>query len=297
MKNSLEKYNQTIKKHIMKQSSKEIQKMFMSMPISETMKNYIRHTGWQFTDSHIATLLYNFPFPYFVTRELLEAIHDNTEDETLKKQLEQRFEVDDLKLAWLKQSMKNTVFTVKSFDLSEMGTFDDYDSAMESVKDFNDEFSIEKTQVLSEDAEPSVQGHSFPLRNMDAENQTDFWDFDSAPETLGAIYFNEEKLIHRFWTITSDNEYIKKVDNLDSSRFENAFVPLPNPFEKGDKVQRLSTGETVVINTSKEQFNDTIARAEKNAAYDYNDTYISFKYNDGEGEKDDLACLFELERI
>ena len=297
MKNSLEKYNQTIKKHIMKQSSKEIQKMFMSMPISETMKNYIRHTGWQFTDSHIATLLYNFPFPYFVTRELLEAIHDNTEDETLKKQLEQRFEVDDLKLEWLKQSMKNTVFTVKSFDLSEMGTFDDYDSAMESVKDFNDEFSIEKTQMLSEDAEPSVQGHSFPLRNMNAENQTDFWDFDSAPETLGAIYFNEEKLIHRFWTITSDNEYIRKVDNLDSSRFENAFVPLPNPFEKGDKVQRLSTGETVVINTSKEQFNDTIARAEKNAAYDYNDTYISFKYNDGEGEKDDLACLFELERV
>ena len=297
MKNSLEKYNQTIKKHIMKQSSKEIQKMFMSMPISETMKNYIRHTGWQFTDSHIATLLYNFPFPYFVTRELLEAIHDNTEDETLKKQLEQRFEVDDLKLEWLKQSMKNTVFTVKSFDLSEMGTFDDYDSAMESVKDFNDEFSIEKTQVLSEGAEPSVQGHSFPLRNMDAENQTDFWDFDSAPETLGAIYFNEEKLIHRFWTITSDNEYIRKVDNLDSSRFENAFVPLPNPFEKGDKVQRLSTGETVVINTSKEQFNDTIARAEKNAAYDYNNTYISFKYNDGEGEKDDLACLFELERV
>ena len=297
MKNSLEKYNQTIKKHIMKQSSKEIQKMFMSMPISETMKNYIRHTGWQFTDSHIATLLYNFPFPYFVTRELLEAIHDNTEDETLKKQLEQRFEVDDLKLEWLKQSMKNTVFTVKSFDLSEMGTFDDYDSAMESVKDFNDEFSIEKTQMLSEDAEPSVQGHSFPLRNMNAENQTDFWDFDSAPETLGTIYFNEEKLIHRFWTITSDNEYIRKVDNLDSSRFENAFVPLPNPFEKGDKVQRLSTGETVVINTSKEQFNDTIARAEKNAAYDYNDTYISFKYNDGEGEKDDLACLFELERV
>ncbi len=82
----------------MKQSSKEIQEMFMTLPFSETMKNCIEETEWQFADSHIATIIYNFPFPYFVRRELLEAIHDNTEDETLKTQLGQRFEVDDLKI-------------------------------------------------------------------------------------------------------------------------------------------------------------------------------------------------------
>ena len=280
----------------MKQSSKEIQEMFMTLPFSETMKNCIEETGWQFADSHIATIIYNFPFPYFVRRELLEAIHDNTEDETLKTQLGQRFEVDDLKIESFKQPLNNTVFAVKSFDFSDIGTFSDFDSAMESVKDYNDEFCIEKIQTLSEEAEPAVKNFSFPFRNMGAENQTEFWDIDSAPDTLGTIYFNEEKLIHRFWSVTPDNEFIRKVDSLDSSRFENAFVPLPNPFDKGDKVQRLSTGETVVINTTKEKFNDIIAKAEKSADYDYDDTYVSFIFNNGEGIKDDLACLFELER-
>lgn len=197
----------------MKQSSKEIQEMFMTLPFSETMKNCIEETDWQFADSHIATIIYNFPFPYFVRRELLEAIHDNTEDETLKTQLGQRFEVDDLKIESFKQPLNNTVFAVKSFDFSDIGTFSDFDSAMESVKDYNDEFCIEKIQTLSEEAEPAVKNFSFPFRNMGAENQTEFWDIDSAPDTLGTIYFNEEKLIHRFWSVTPDNEFIRKVDS------------------------------------------------------------------------------------
>ena len=59
---------------------------------------------------------------------------------------------------------------------------------MESVKDYNDEFCIEKIQTLSEEAEPAVKNFSFPFRNMGAENQTEFWDIDSAlrPEASAA---------------------------------------------------------------------------------------------------------------
>ncbi|MBQ3658140.1 MAG: hypothetical protein II956_15070 [Bacteroidales bacterium] len=92
--------------------------------------------------------------------------------------------------------------------------------------------------------------------------------------------------------------YEERVEHLKeiSSRFENAFVPLPNPFEEGDKVRIVSTGERGVIYGSKASYEEVIERAKQDAFLDYTDTWMTIDFPDG-GTYDSHthASRFDLE--
>lgn len=89
----------------------------------------------------------------------------------------------------------------------------------------------------------------------------------------GGVRFNAENEIIDVW----DNEV--RYPN----KFTNAFIPFPDPFERGDIVRDCISGKIGVVETSQSEWNDYLKRNENNKAYDYSDATLIVQFLDNEG--------------
>ena len=272
----------------------KIQEIFMSLPFSEAMRNCIKETNWKFSDFHIATLIFNNCAHYEERVEHLKEIEHLTDDPNLKKQIQQRLEGDKRVLAQLTTATPNCVFLLQDDKGRVSGVYGEYETALENFT-WDEDFSIAKYQIISNKYKPQFSSGLIGIRDMAAEHQTVFEEDDNIPECLGEINFSSAKEMYSFRDIELDDDLIREIDSLDSSRFENAFVPLPNPFEEGDKVRIVSTGDCGVIFGSKASYEEIIERAKQDAFLDYTDTWLTIHFPNGDEGDHTHTSRFNLE--
>ena len=165
--------------------------------------------------------------PYEKTIALLKQIVAATTDLNLKTQINQRITVDNLQIEKFKETNPKCVFVVQYPDNSIHGIYGEYATALQNSTDLEDDFTIKKYHIISSKFEPVVLHSSLEIRNMDSEHQTEFDSVEDIPDCLGEIEFDKNGELSTFYTCELDNEQTREVENLDSERFENAFVPYP----------------------------------------------------------------------
>lgn len=268
--------------------------LLFSLPdFSKAMKAEIERTDWKFSDFETATIIYNWSLPYEKKTELLKQIAFVTTDLNLKTQINQRFKFDDLQLNKFKETTPNCVFIVQYPDHSIHGTYGDYATAIKNCTEIENGFAIRKYQIISSNLKSVVSQTLVGIRNMDSEHQTEFDSIDKIPNQLGEMVSDKEGNLSTFWTRELDNEQMR-FQNLDSERFENAFVPYPVFFDKGDRV-KVSDDVAGVVSGTKEDYQQIIEQAKTNKIYDYVDTFVRIDF-DGEGDHTHVSpFLMEFE--
>ena len=132
------------------------------------------------------------------------------------------------------------------------------------------------------------------IRDMESEHQTKLEYHDDTPEQFGEMEFDKDGRLSSFYTCEIDNKQTREVENLDSERFENAFVPYPVIFDKGEKVIVPSQGVSGTVYGSKEDYQHIIDEAKTNGLYDFVDTFIRIDFEDGEHTH---ASPFVIEKV
>ncbi|MBP5369341.1 MAG: hypothetical protein J6Z01_12900 [Bacteroidales bacterium] len=270
--------------------------LLFSLPyFSKSMKAEIERTDWKFSDFETATIIYNWSLPYEKKTELLKQIAFVTTDLKLKTQINQRIKFDNLQLNKFKETTPNSVFIVQYSDHSIHGIYGDYATALKSCTDIENGFAIRKYQIISSNIKPVVSQTLVGIRNMNSEHQTEFDSIDKIPYQLGEMVSDKDDYLLTFYSCELDNEQTREVENLDSERFENAFVPYPVFFDKGDRVKVPKHNVSGVVYGTKEDYQKIIEQAKTNKIYDYVDTFIRIDF-DGEGDHThESPFLVELE--
>lgn len=193
---------------------------------SKTVRQYVLETGWTFTDWQRAALLAHSWHPVEDRLALLGRLSEQTADEELRRQI-------SVYVDWIGQVIRELQDNrdrrcIYSLTLEEdcddppVAYFFDWETACECGRRSGGRFRIEKLLVA------------------------DRPDMDESCAVSGADFDKDGKLVYL------DPEFDRVEDD-----FTRTFFPLPNPFEQGDIVKRVSpTGspnDYGIVETSQEQ--------------------------------------------
>ena len=193
---------------------------------SETVRKYVLETGWPFTDWQRATLLAHSWRPVEDRLALLRRLSSQTSDDELRRQIA-------VYVDWIQQVIRELQDNrdrrcVYALKLEEdkctnppTAYFFDWETVRECGRRSGGRFRIEKFIVA------------------------DRPDIDESYAVSGADFDREGNLVYL------DPEFDRVEDD-----FTRTFFPLPNPFEQGDIVRRISptgTDDYGVVETSQKQ--------------------------------------------
>ncbi len=251
----------------------------MELPISKDIKEYYKKQNIEFTDSERATLIWNSLLPFNEKLEALQDILDSTADEVLKEQIEKRLEIE--------REMQRT-FMIHDSDYVHSVMLDDAknsDSVFASIdaailygkENCEKTFKISKA-ILEDKLEADMEERI--LLGGEAEFKKD------GAMIYCACYHSKEIVV------TINNA-------IDPTCFEDAYIPVLNPFEYGDIVHIMGDSRPAIVVVSQEQWKVTKERQKQSMFplnYDSNDLTVEFLYPDGEfshGHPD----IFILEKV
>ena len=105
------------------------------------------------------------------------------------------------------------------------------------------------------------------------------------PDDLPAagLCFTRNGILESFWSDEVESSLKGTTEKMfHPDRFENAFIPVPNPFERGDIVKLLSDGGHGVVSTSSEEWRDFLEKvnAGEHSGCDFIDASITVEFID-----------------
>jgi hypothetical protein len=239
--------------------------------ISKDMQAYMSENGLAFTDSEKATLIYNSQLPLKERYDRLGKLLAATEDEKLKKQISYEIEIFDEDMSAFKKNVGGYVYAVKSYEYPDdsytAGFFASAKLAYDYTVGKSYKFDIEKYRIngfsgVSDDgAMLAAEGvevkkgktYTNPYLFKDEKDVAD-GDF-SLPEdyekcidetdSMGypvatAGYNDKGEFMHFYGSEVERSDTDELEDCFSPELFKNAFIYMPNPFERGDIVRTIA---------------------------------------------------------
>lgn len=213
---------------------------------SKAIHKFICGSRYEFKDKHLASLIYHSPFIKFFDRmRKLQQLMDVIEDQTLKQELAEY--IADTQIAFYdfkRNDNRDYVYVISppsdqvdlTRDNPSYGFFADYDTAYQKARTFDTSFMIVKQIIVTKE---------------DDENHVLFMLFDKSG---GLVDFN-------------DSASYRNLKNR-KDHFTFSFYETPNPFDRGDIVKILTTGEYgVVAHTQKEWQDHLVDVATRDSRY------------------------------
>lgn len=245
----------------------------MKLPMSDFMQNYYQEKEIVFTDSEKATILWNsvIPLPRAEILGALREIADTTEDKILKAQIKERLDAEREAARRFQGNDGGCFFICKPSDEDSEEGESCYFTTLKAAIAYGKEescgiFCIEKK--IFEDCR---------INN----------DTDEAYAVNGCAWYTKDgEMIHcarppYMFGITGD------IANESSARFEDAYIPLQNPFEAGDIVRIAGDSRPAIVQESREQWYSLLER-NIGEAHTFHPTYgdnclrVEFLGEDGE---------------
>ena len=186
---------------------------------SKDVREYLEENGRVFTDFEKATLIYNHSEMSFIEKAAyLKRLMEQTENETLKEEIQDRLSYDELCLSRFYENNGDYIYELEVYDpedktFYEKGYFKLGKVAVSCGKKFQENFNITKILFLAEVKEPE----------------------ECCADYASAVYFDNQGLVRGYYSL--EVEWTAKREEIDPSRFENAYIQIPHPFSNGDFVR------------------------------------------------------------
>lgn len=237
----------------------------MELPISKCMKEYYEKKRTVFTDAEQSTIFWNSDLPLSDKLNALQEILDTTRDEGLKQQIRQRLDAEKAtqeSFMYCDNDYVHLVFLDDSDDADRV--FSSVHTAIEfGITECDETFRIDK-EVLDDQLASNTDKRT--LLGGRAVFQKD-------GTLISCDCYNSREIEFTF------------LNTVEPSGFEEAYIPVLNPFEYGDIVQVMGDDRPAIVVTSQNSWNDTLERLRKTGLplnYYTNTLTVEYLYPDGE---------------
>lgn len=209
--------------------------------MSDFMWNYYQSHHISFTDSEQATIIWNSSLPRPEILDALREIASTTTDEVLKEQIRERLATEAENERIFLENDGRYFFIFVSDDEDEWRSC--YFSTSEAAIAYGKDHSKETFQIQKESFADKLDGSA-------ANNDSDtMYIGGQAQYTKGGVllecaYYTEG--------ISFSHPY--------PSRFEDAYIPLQNPFELGDIVKIVGDSRPAIVEVSQEDWKRALER-------------------------------------
>ena len=208
---------------------------------SKTLRYYMEGVGLNFSDSELATIIFNSGRPVQTIHHALEEVAEGTEDQLLKEQIRQRIAYDLRCLELFEANDGSCFYQLNAnADTDEwtrgevIGHFAAVKLALDFMANKNVPFTISKYQIIG--LRESIIGPKchwnpvmFPYKSVEE------YPYDGS--AIGSCSYDAEKNLLRYWTEEIGEKERIQVDGGGAARFEQRYISVPNPFERGDIVR------------------------------------------------------------
>ncbi len=239
---------------------------------SADVRNYIRETGFRFTDAGEATVLYNQDLPLEQRHQMLRDIARRTDQAELKQEIEDLIARDQAEWKSFVKSQDGYFYEL-FFEPDRGSDKHHFDNGRTS---FGYWASYKEAYLCARAKHICFQMEKYRLRGGGAEgDQEDLVvcfnpekrDFCSSMPVAGAEYNPEGRLMN-FWTEKMNLETNDRHMGGCCDRLEERFVSLPNPFERGDIVCLAADPFCMgVVETSGEAYRDFCHKVETDTVH------------------------------
>lgn len=227
--------------------------------ISKDVKQYMEENSLDFSDFETAGLIYNSWLSIPERHKRLEELAAETKDANLRKQIMEILSVEKEDLRAFHENTEGFVYAVlakENYD-APCGYFATHELAYEHGLKLVCAFDIKKYQIVGQDGTEMKKSKSYwnpylLAEEMSMEELVEEFDGDGLTAWLG---YTQEGILQNFWSKEierSDEDHMKRI--FDPNLFKNAFIHMPNPFERGDIVRLLPDGRRGVVNISQEEW-------------------------------------------
>ncbi len=269
---------------------------------SKDVRDYIIETGRQFTDFEKAALLYHLELSFYERQEQLQKIAETTDDSNLKEQILERIEMDTTCIDMFTKCNQGFVYAVVRYRYDEpdiCGYFGSVDLAYKHGMKQGCRFDIDKFQIVgfsdSEIILPKGYWNPYLSPSKEFAECVDEMEYDG--DAIATLSYDKGGILLDYYSQelrSSDDELLYHF--FSPMRFENAYVDIPNPFEKGDRVKVVTTGEQGIVVTSQQQWEMFSEKVMLGTLYDFFDVCITVDFEeDGQCNREHICHLF-LER-
>lgn len=235
----------------------EIEKVILSKDV----RDYLKKQNRKFSDSEMATLIYNSRIDWFEKLNALQEIANSTENEILKNQIEEAIRYEKKRMEKMKSNTGEYIYKLEIWE--------EADGEYQSAGFFSQYIQVKKYGEKS--------GRKFSIEKIKLMNETPDWDEDNWGEDSVAytIHENEHTLLY---LVGYEEESGEGYQNS-SNRFENAYVKIPHPFRNGDIVRNIITGDIAIVRfVTDESENEPVSEW-----WDYSDIVIPVEVADANG--------------
>ena len=190
------------------------------------MRRYLDEVGFQFSDMEKAAIIWNSGINHDRCLQGLKNLSDQTKDEKVRSQIAERMDYERRKFELHMRTGLDIVYLIYDADHSVCGCYRDSGVAFCAAKDLKERCWMEKRKVCGA-GERDVK--------KDDDGSLSVVSFDAMGEIKDVI----------------SSEILclpgAHPDELDNKRFENLFIMLPTPFQKGDIVQNVSDASVGIL--------------------------------------------------
>ena len=253
---------------------------------SETVREYMAETGWEFTDFQKAALLCHRGLLLKDEYAHLKALGERTADHVLREQITGYLgEIEKGFQAFRENGDRSCIYVLKvrqegghwDGEYLDSGCFFDWETALACGKKEKAPFEVEKYRV--DDTAGAEDGSCSQL--ADAE-----------------IRFDKDGEAVCFWS--------NEMAGFDNRRFDNAIIEITNPFQRGDIVKYKGTDGREyfgIVEEEREEWEKRLAQhlervEEGDTCIDFHDLFIgvAFLREDGTFAFSDSTMPLDLER-
>ena len=245
--------------------------------ISKDVMQYMKENDLHFTDFEKATIIYNSRLPVNEKHYRLERLAEETDDEVLAQQIKDRLFDDRHVIETFLFDTEGYIYSLEFF--FHRNCFAIPKSAYEYGKSEGQPlFTIGKYKIVSNEEVGNNKNKQFYEIN-DPRNPSSVI-FIRRYYPSSELDYNGDGTLFGFLSNEIDLADKRVQNEKDNTRFENAPINMPNPFERGDIVKLIDMGMLGIIETSQEEWNNKY-EALRNGKFSKESIDVATLYNDG----------------
>ena len=212
--------------------------------ISKDVQEYMERNGLEFTDFEKAALIFHSGLPVLKRLELLEQLAEKTEDLSLREQIHARLDCERENMEAFRNNTEGYVYAVEAHEDSDKpyicGYFAAANLAYAHGMKQGCKFRIEKYLIVGFNGREAKKSKGYFNPNLMDETDIEecVTEHDYCGYSEATAQYDKDGTLEYFWSDEierSNEENISR--SYDLKRFENAFLFVPIPFERGDIVR------------------------------------------------------------
>lgn len=278
--------------------------VFKKIIPSEDVRDFMKKEGRVFSSFEIAVLIYNSDQNYYEKNDQLRFHAKITSDTALKEMIEERIAWDEEDLRSFEEDSEGYVYILNSKEFVPedcyCGVYANAKLAYEQGLKLGQDFSIEKHLIIGFNGVQPIKKkwyrNPYLSDTQDLAACVEEWESDSS-ECMSLHYNKDGEL--EYYNGGVEREDAEMLSMLfDPNRFENAYIEVPNPFEKGDIVRVVGSERQGIVLTSQRDWEEYKVIMSKTKSKDFVDASITvdFLCEDGEFCHDHVNPVF-LEKL